>query len=395
MAGVDISNLFDPGYGGQPPYLAGRNSELGELESGARPLYSGGAARGRDAFIYGPRGNGKTALLNRFLGDLREAEDVHAIKLTPDQTPNEPALCRALQEALDPADRRGLVGRIRKLEANFSLMGAGAGAGVEVAPAPSGLVPDILREAARARPLILAIDEAHTLDLGLGRHLLNTFQNLRGDGYPVLLIMAGTPGLKQRLSDTKASFWDRGLKMAVNRLDDASVRDALVQPLRGAGVTFARGAVGPIVEECNGYPFFVQLYGRALTRELIKTDARCVTPSHVEGATRKVEQLEREEYYNGRWEELKRHGVLDAAEALARGPYCDPATESCRLYEVEASLEKAGLKNVQDAIDVMVDLGYVWNTGRGQYEAGIPSLMRYVRREAKSRDRAQAPRTRE
>lgn len=48
---------------------------------------------------------------------------------------------------------------------------------------------------ARRRPTLLAIDEAHQLGTGAGEVLLDKVPDLRGDGLPVVLILAGTPEL--------------------------------------------------------------------------------------------------------------------------------------------------------------------------------------------------------
>ena len=55
----------------------------------------------------------------------------------------------------------------------------------------------------RKRPLAVLLDEAHTLDLEVGRTLLNTSQQVR-DEAPFLLVLAGTPGLPAHLGSMNA-----------------------------------------------------------------------------------------------------------------------------------------------------------------------------------------------
>ena len=53
---------FEPGAGGFPPYLAGRESEQRGIEDRLARLEAGRHTPS-DIVLYGPRGNGKTVLL--------------------------------------------------------------------------------------------------------------------------------------------------------------------------------------------------------------------------------------------------------------------------------------------------------------------------------------------
>ena len=53
---------------------------------------------------------------------------------------------------------------------------------------------ELLTARCRRRPLATLADEAHTLDLEVGRTLLNASQRVR-DKAPFLLVLAGTPGM--------------------------------------------------------------------------------------------------------------------------------------------------------------------------------------------------------
>ena len=60
-----IESLYCPGSGVLPPVLAGREAESAVLDAFRRKLLSG-APIPRDVIIYGPRGNGKTVLIESF-----------------------------------------------------------------------------------------------------------------------------------------------------------------------------------------------------------------------------------------------------------------------------------------------------------------------------------------
>ena len=110
--------------------------------------------------------------------------------------------------------------------------------------------------------MVLA-DEAHTLDLGVGRTLLNAAQEV-GTERPCLLVLAGTPNLEGRLNAMGASFWDRAEILRIGRLDDEATREALRRPFASEGVTVEDAALKLMAREAQNYPYFVQLLGNAV-----------------------------------------------------------------------------------------------------------------------------------
>ena len=73
MNAPDLSDLFTPGAGGVPPYLAGRKGEQAYFQTCVKSLKNRRPIS-RDLILYGPRGNGKTALL-RYLQKETHQQD--------------------------------------------------------------------------------------------------------------------------------------------------------------------------------------------------------------------------------------------------------------------------------------------------------------------------------
>jgi len=373
--GSDIRTLFRPGDGGRPPYLAGRQKEQETLRHLADFILQKEPPPS-NAYLYGPRGNGKTVLINRFLAEQREAEGVMAVKLTPSQARTEEQLAGALCEKIREAAPQSRYDGIREKIAAFSMSVAGTGVGVEWAPSAQQAVEKILAEAAKAHPFIIAIDEAHTLSRDVGCALLNASQNIRGEevGHPLLMVLAGTPGLKRRLGEMDASFWSRGKKLAIDRLDwrDPS---ALTEPLKKHGVSIREDRLREILADAQGYPFFLQLWGEALVAELPAEWEDGHRIDDIARARRKVEAV-RAEYYNERWFEISRSdGLREAAQRLAAGPLRNPSAAPLAEGDIARAI---GGRNPLQTLDRLTALGYVWETGRGEYKAGIPSLMQHV-----------------
>ena len=106
----------------------------------------------------------------------------------------------------------------------------------------------------RRKPLAALVDEAHTLDLEVGRTLLNASQQVRADA-PFLLILAGTPGLAAHLGAMNASFWSRlgEGRLGIGLLSDAAARAALNEPLAAHGEGIDADALATVVEESQRF----------------------------------------------------------------------------------------------------------------------------------------------
>ena len=402
-----LKELFKPGTGTRPPTLAGRDTEkefasdvlLGPLADGHDPA--------ADLVLFGPRGNGKTVLL-KDLERRAGGAGVGVLSLTPRALKTPAALGAVLLRPASPPEdsleKPGLAARTATKAIDTAERGTGQPLSVDsVSVGASGLgtvslsVPDSavlmvelterLTKRCRDKPLLVTVDEAHTLDIETGCDLLNLSQQLRADGVPFVLILAGTPNLEAHLGKMSATFWSRSEILPIGRLSAAATAQALTEPLGDWSVTIEPDALGKVVDDSQCYPYFIQLWGRALCGVLVEQlHSHTVTAALVEQATPAV-AARRERYYGERYEELKERGLLEAG-ALVAG--CFEQSEQVHEAALEAALRKGlelDAKAATAALDEMAALGYLWRktTANDDFEPGIPSLMTHVQERLRAR----------
>ena len=432
-----LLNLFKPGSGARPPRIGGRAAEQTLLSRYLRTAQGEADEKGRleseiphDIILYGPRGNGKTALLRQF-ERAGHAQHADIVPLTPDKIKTPKALAKKLLDR--PADRpahraapaeaptgglqekvmdkaKGIVAGVEKASEQHGLQVTEIAAKTPVAAVSWGQLSskeklsrldELLLARCRGKerpPLVISLDEAHNLDPEVGNQLLNLSQTTRGQGGRFLLVLAGTPNLEAHLGKMDATFWDRSEVVPLGRLDAAATRDALVGPLQKMGVDFDEDALARVVADSQHYPYFIQLWGKALCEVLVKTkQGQQITASVADEAWTVVEER-REQYYSGRYNEMKEQDLLPAAGALADAFEGEEVVhEEILLHALSRELglsEKAG----RTCLGQLAALGYLWHPDPDDnYEPGIPSLMTHVQQRlqtkaaAKARARQMAP----
>ena len=359
--------LFQPGSGQLPPYLAGRETEQRGLTKLLQQLQSGRGAPA-DVILTGPRGNGKTVLL-RWFQQIARQHDIDVVWLTPDEIPDLDRLAHILTPP-------GLLRRLERKLRGISL--SGLKAELDTAPLLESSLHSSLVKRCWQTPLILLLDEAHTLDIEVGRTLLNTSQKVRAEA-PFLLAMAGTPNLPAHLDKMGATFWSRADQRGIGRISPEATAQALTIPLGQAGVQVDQAALDTLVAETQCYPYFIQLWGSALWQQAQQTNSTLLELSHVDAA--RPEATEKQTaFYELRWKEMKMEQLLPVAEHLAAAWPPHPTLTEVGLDELIAvALPVSDPAHVDAARDTLLHLGYLWQSPTSSYwEPGIPSLMTYV-----------------
>ena len=370
-------NPFRPGFGKQPPYLAGRENEKTELKKVLADL-EGGRSPAATMVMYGPRGMGKTAMLSWFKGEVQSVSTKDQPIRTVSTVATNLTSPAALWNYLLP----------QKVWQKFIPKAIGGGfAGVSVSidwgahdPAKQTLQKNLIKEC-KKEPTIFLLDEAHRMDAGLCADLLNIDQMTR-DESPFLLILTGTPDLRDILSTVNATFAERSNKIGLGRLDVQSAADAIVKPLEEHGITIADKALAKVVESSQQFPYFIQQWGSFLWDAANNANLTCLTDQHVD-AVEPFVNGKKTELYRDRLHELsKDKHVLLAAQAIVKNFRGESKyKEAALLSVIKEALPDDKKTNLYliGILEKLTRLNLIWcPPGGDQYEPGIPSLMTYV-----------------
>lgn len=275
-----VRNPFAPGAGSRPPELAGREELIERAHIALDRLAQGRPARG--FVLYGLRGAGKTVLLGQIRADA-EARGLLTVRLEAPEDRSLPALLApSLRTLLLKLDRlegakagakralRALAGFAR-LKVKYADIEVSLDVDAERGLADSGdLELDLtdlllaIGEAARERgtAVVLAIDELQYVREAELAALVAALHAVNQADLPILLMGAGLPQLLGRLGRAK-SYTERLFAFAeVSRLEEGAARNAIVIPIEREGETIERAAVDAIIARTEGYPYFLQEWGK-------------------------------------------------------------------------------------------------------------------------------------
>ena len=366
-------NPFRPGPGTWPPVLAGREGERARL----RAIFEDLDAR-RAAPIYllqAPRGMGKTVLLQ----DLQKSAPANLSiqRISAARLPDMAAL---------PACLSPVAGRWRRFLGQITgISFSGLALQRETVARTSGYDALILALRRRRKaPLLLAVDEAHSLAADVVHVLLNVFQDLAAH-QPAALLLAGTPVLKPFLlsREVNASFVERVPVIAPGLLSPLSSREALDVP-DWHGWRKDDAVLEEAAADSLGYPYFLQLWGQALW------DAgqghRTLDEEALATARPQVDAV-RTEFYGHRYDEfetsletegIRRDAMLAAVQAIAQRVCAENA--AITTAQLNQLLDQAGIDLDQSGVAKAIITGNGFLTQSGDdWFAAIPSLADYIR----------------
>ena len=386
-------NPFVPGFGEMPPRLAGREEEQTVLGRGLHRLLKTETSRSPTALLLsGPRGLGKTVLL-RWLREEAEKGGADVITTNAEKLSTPVKMVQILApEVVDAARKDGF---------NVSVAGTGY-AHTPGSPLTEPHWEALMLESLQKRqtPLLVTIDEGHTLPGEVVYALAHLTQDLLWERCPVWFVLAGTPGMPGHLSTAgvvdpisgevrTASFFGRAAKMELGLLSGEASGEAVEAPLVERDWTVEPESLAQVLEDSQCYPYFLQLWGAALW-DVGTAGERCLNAKVVEAARPAVDKM-RLALYRERFKEIytpqgeiEGRKVLQAAAALAAICLAEDSGRAsiAHMSQVckDLGLDDYGRETLQD---VFLRTGFLVEVVT-DWELGIPSLGSFIINQAQA-----------
>jgi hypothetical protein len=391
-----VRNPYAPGAGQRPPELAGRDRELAQFDVVLERIARGRPER--SLVLTGLRGVGKTVLLNALRSQaINRLWGTGKIEARPDQSIRRPlagALHMAIRELSprhrDPAQVDAFLG-VLKAFAIRSVPDSGKlrdrwQPGIDV-PAATGradtgdlevdLVELLVDAAAVARDVgvgvALFVDEMQDIPPGDISALCAAGHELSQQGLPLVVVGAGLPHLPAVLSASK-SYSERLFRyLRIDKLDRDAADLALVAPAADEGVAFEPAALDALYELTEGYPYFVQAYGKVTWDHAPRSP---VTAADVRVAAPEAEAELAVGFFGSRYERAT-PAERDYLRAMAvLSDVVDAAVSTAQVAE-HLGRRPSSLSPARDSL---IKKGLVYSGERGTIAFTVPHFGAYLRK---------------
>ena len=387
-----VRNPYAPGAGQRPPELAGRDRELTAFDVVLERVARGRPER--SLVLVGLRGVGKTVLLNTLRSAaLQRLWGTGKIEARPGQSMRGPISSALYMAVREIAPRHRDPERIDALLAVLKAFALKSGngkwhPGIDGLPARGRAdtgdleidLMELLGDAAGvARDvgtgIALFIDEMQDLLPGDIDALCGACHELSQTGGPVVVVGAGLPHLPAVLSAGK-SYSERLFRyVRIDRLDREAADRALAAPASEEDVQFDEAALLDLYAATDGYPYFVQAYGKAVW------DAAPASPVTADDVKVAVPEAERElavGFFGSRYDRAT-PAEREYMRAMADlGAQTGDAPVLTSAVAAALSRKPSSLSPTRDGL---LKKGLVYAAERGTVSFTVPHFGRFLRRQ--------------
>jgi hypothetical protein len=384
-----VRNPYAPGAGSPPPELAGRGALRKDIEVRLERLRQGRPAK--SMMLVGLRGVGKTVLLDQMRRDA-EAHRIETVRIEAPENRSLPALLAPAlrlellhlskkEAAKDYAVRglKALAGFASKLKVKYHDIQVGLDYDPEPGLADNGdlerdLATLLAQVGAAAKAagtaVVLFIDELQYVEEPQMAALISALHRCAQEKLPVTVLGAGLPQLRAGMGEAK-SYAERLFDFPeIGALNSSDAREAIVRPAENEGVAIDDSAVDVIYAKTQGYPYFLQEWGK---HAWDIAPASPIRREDVVNASDEVVAALDESFFRVRFDRLtpteKRY--LRAMAELGPGPH--------RSGDIADELERS-VSSMGPTRAGLIGKGMIWSPTHGDTAFTVPLFDEFMKR---------------
>ena len=273
-----LPNPYRPGAGMSPAYLAGRDNTINEAQNILQAINYGYSAR--SVVYYGLRGVGKTVLLN-YIENLADEMDLPSeyMEIAERDRSFQYQMALHIYKLINRLSLlKNIESHIKKalsiLKA-FTIKYGCDDISIEVNPAngisDTGNLANDMTELFLAlgviaqkqnKGVVLFIDEIQYIKDSEFEALMEAIHRTNQKNYPIVIFSAGLPKIAKIAGDVK-SYAERLFDfIEIDSLNNEEAKLALIEPAKKFQINYTDEAVNKIIEITQGYPYFLQEYGK-------------------------------------------------------------------------------------------------------------------------------------
>ncbi len=384
-----VRNPFAPGAGTPPPELAGREGLRETVRIALERVRLGLPTK--SLLMIGLRGVGKTVLLDRMRDDA-EAEGIQTLRIEAPEGRSLPAMLapqlrqallrlsrNAQAKALSQRALRALAGFAKALKVKYHDIEVGVDLDPEPGLADNGdLEHDLqaLLEAVGAAAkkagtaLAMFVDELQYVEETQLAALITALHRAAQRRLPIVLIGAGLPQLRGQMGLAK-SYAERLFDFPeIGPLNEADARIAIAKPALDEGVVINEDALRSIVRKTQGYPYFLQEWGKHAWDTAAKSP---ITAADVKRASAGAVAALDESFFRVRFDRLtpSEKVYLRAMAELGPGPH--------RSGDIADQLGRK-VTSLGPTRNQLIAKGMIWSPNHGDTAFTVPLFDEFMKR---------------
>ncbi|WP_317405430.1 AAA family ATPase [Megamonas funiformis] len=382
-----LPNPYRPGAGMSPAYLAGRDNTINEAQNILQAINYGYSSR--SVVYYGLRGVGKTVLLN-YIENLADEMDLPSeyMEIAERDRSFQYQMALYIYKLINRLSLlKNIESHIKKalsiLKA-FTIKYGCDDISIEVNPAngisDTGNLANDMTELFLAlgviaqkqnKGVVLFIDEIQYIKDSEFEALMEAIHRTNQKNYPIVIFSAGLPKIAKVAGDVK-SYAERLFDfIEIDSLNNEEAKLALIEPAKRFQINYTDDAVNKIIEITQGYPYFLQEYGKWVWE--CKKEESIIDIKIVNKAYDKFEQSLDKAFFKVRHDRATAREIEFMTAMVA----CEKLPSSTKEI---ANIMGESIQAISPLRAQLIHKGFIYAAKRGEVDFTVPQFDKYLKR---------------